>query len=187
MRSFTTVLSPSMSTSETLSIAATSGSTSRGTAMSTMKSGRCGRLAIAARTCSSFTTKFEAPVDATTTSAAAIASTSSGISTASPTPVSATRSRDRAIVRFATMTRPAPSWRKRFTAVRPILPAPTTSTDAPSSAPSRERAASTAAVAIETDSPPIPVCARAAFPAASASRKSRCNVRPSDFARVAAT
>ena len=43
-RSLTTDLSPSMSTSETFSIVATAGSTSRGTAMSTMKSGRCGTL-----------------------------------------------------------------------------------------------------------------------------------------------
>ena len=186
--SSTTPLSASTSTTPTPGMRATSGSTSRGTAMSTMNSGRCGRASIASATLPGVRMKCDAPVEVTTTSTVFSASTSPGMSaTRAISPSSFATSCARLCERFSSTMSAAPSALSRRAATAPILPAPTTSTRAPLSAPRCCFAYSTAADATEAESAEIAVCVRAFLPASSASRNSVCSVLPSERARCACT
>jgi hypothetical protein len=132
------------------------GSTSRGTAMSTMNSGRWARVSIARCNTSRSSTAPGAVVEQMRMSepATTFGSSSHGCATASN--VSAT-SCARSSVRLTTATSLAPACAKACAASRPIFPAPTIATRFPDSVSPEKarRASSTAADEIDTGFRPM--------------------------------
>ena len=120
-------------------------------------------------------TGSDAPVLATITSAAAIASSRRSNPTATP-PTRSARLDPRAAERLATRMS-APPARCRATATpSPIAPAPTTSTRLPARSPTTSLIISTAAWLTEAVPRPMPVSVRARLPASIAVRNSRFSV-----------
>ena len=159
----------------TLGSSATAASTSRGTAMSTISSGRDDRSQPLARK-STVTIGSPAPVHVSTRSATPMAAPSRSNPIATP-PTRSASSAPRSAVRLATRISPAPARCNATATPSPIVPAPTTSTRRPSRPPSRSTAISTAAWLTDAVPRPIPVSVRARLPTPSAWRNSRLRLR----------
>ncbi len=162
---------------------AQTGSTSRGTAMSSSTSGRPARPGSAASASSRVITGVDAPVQDSTTSAASSPVRRSSRSTTSPSTRAARRSA-RSRVRLATRIRPAtPS--RRSPASWPIFPAPTSRTVRPPSPLTMRSAAPSATSTIDDAPRSSPVSARTRRPTRRAWRNIAWSRRPTERSRSA--
>ena len=168
-------LRSSMSRRVTPGTSATAGSTSRGTAMSTMSSSRPKRRCMASSISSWLMTISVEPVEVSTRSADTSAWGSCSIGIARP-PTRMASSVERSVPRPATTTSATPEPARERAMPSPISPAPRTRTRRSTSVPSRSAARATAADDSDTAPRPMPVSARDRFPTSMAKRKIRARL-----------
>lgn len=161
------------------------GSTSRGTARSTMKRRRVRRAAMARPTSVALMIVPGAAVALTTASACASTSARAARG-ADRAPTSSPNRTARARVRLTTVTRTLRSVRALATSSRPVAPAPMTAMSRPAREPSSDRNRLRAADGIEAFPEAIRVSARARRPAQSARCSSRSSSGPMALACRAA-